>query len=71
MMLLSTTITIDNQTLTKKNFESLYWKKKLKQFQMLLKIIYYLHIELLEVGIEEPPTMCIEKKSQDGKRNDK
>lgn len=52
MMLLSTTITIDNQTLTKKNFESLYWKKKLKQFQMLSKIIYYLHIELLEVGIE-------------------
>lgn len=38
---------------------------------MLLKIIYYLHIELLEVGIEEPSTMCIEKKSQDGKRNDK
>jgi hypothetical protein len=71
MMLLSTTITIGNQTLTKKNFESLYWKKKLKQFQMLLKIIYYLHIELLEVGIEEPSTMCIEKKSQDGKRNDK
>lgn len=55
----------------KKNFESLYWKFFLKQFQMLLKIIYYLHIELLEVGIEELPTMCIEKKSQDGKRNDK
>jgi hypothetical protein len=44
---------------------------KIETVSNVSKIIYYLHIELLEVGIEEPPTMCIEKKSQDGKRNDK